>query len=71
MKATIIGAGIGGLTAALALLREGLDVQVYEQAATLREVGAGLAMSPNAVRLLEHLGLEVPLRRLGVRSQSL
>jgi salicylate hydroxylase len=70
MKATIIGAGIGGLSVALALLREGIDVEIYEQAAVLREVGAGLAMSPNAVRLLDHLGLKLSLERIGVRSES-
>ena len=46
----IAGAGIGGIVAALALLQRGLDVAVYEQAAELREQGAGVQISPNLVR---------------------
>jgi len=57
----IIGGGIGGLTAALALLRRGFDVSVYEQAPELQEVGAGLQISPNGVRVLASLGLEEEL----------
>ena len=57
----IAGAGIGGLTAALALLRNGIEVQVFEQAAQLGEVGAGLQLSANATRALHLLGLAAPL----------
>jgi salicylate hydroxylase len=57
----VVGAGIGGLTAALALLRAGLPVAVVEQAVALREVGAGLTLSPNATRVLHALGLEADL----------
>lgn len=57
MKAIIVGAGIGGLTAALALLRKGIDVDVYERAAELTEAGAGLRCSPNGSRVLIELGL--------------
>ncbi|MBM3342337.1 MAG: monooxygenase [Betaproteobacteria bacterium] len=53
----IAGAGIGGLTAALALLKRGYDVDVYEQAPELREVGAGLQISPNGNRVLHELGV--------------
>ncbi|MGI4954958.1 MAG: FAD-dependent monooxygenase [Janthinobacterium lividum] len=53
----IAGAGIGGLTAALALLRQGIDVDVYEQAAELREVGAGVQISANGTRALFNLGI--------------
>ncbi|MDX2221897.1 MAG: FAD-dependent monooxygenase [Rhodospirillaceae bacterium] len=53
----IVGAGIGGLTAALALQRAGLKVSVYEQAPQLGEVGAGLTISPNATHALEFVGL--------------
>ena len=52
----IIGGGIGGLTAALSLLRAGFDVRVYERVSTLREVGAGVIVSPNATRILHRLG---------------
>jgi salicylate hydroxylase len=57
----VVGAGIGGLTAALAMLRAGLPVVVAEQATTLAEVGAGLTLSPNATRVLHALGLEADL----------
>ncbi len=53
----IAGAGIGGLTAALALLRAGFAVRVFEQAPELREIGAGLQLSANATRVLHALGL--------------
>ncbi|WP_111638156.1 FAD-dependent monooxygenase [Marinomonas shanghaiensis] len=58
----IAGAGIGGLCAALALARQGIQVVVCEQAATLSEVGAGLQVSPNALKVLQHLGVEAELR---------
>ncbi|MBK4736133.1 FAD-dependent monooxygenase [Noviherbaspirillum pedocola] len=58
----IAGAGIGGLTAALALLKRGYSVRVFEQASELREVGAGLQLSPNALRALYQLGLGDALR---------
>ena len=57
MKVAIVGAGIAGLTAALALLRRNIDVEVYEQAAELREVGAGVQISPNGTKVLNSLGL--------------
>ena len=59
MKADIhiIGAGIGGLTLALGLLRQGHQVKIYEQAAQLGEVGAGLSISPNAAKGLDYLGM--------------
>ena len=66
MKPTVLisGAGIGGLTAALALLRRGISVRVLEQANVLGEVGAGLQLSANATRALWQLGLEEPLMAL-------
>jgi salicylate hydroxylase len=63
----IVGGGIGGLAAALSLLRAGFDVQVYEQASALGEVGAGVQVSPNASRVLHGLGLADALARSGVR----
>jgi salicylate hydroxylase len=63
-KILISGAGIGGLTAALACLRQGFDVEVYEQASELKEVGAGLQLSANGNRVLYELGLESELKRL-------
>jgi salicylate hydroxylase len=60
-RVVIIGAGIGGLTAGLALLRRGIDVEIYEQAPELREVGAGLQIGSNGSRVLYALGLQAAL----------
>ena len=57
MKIAIVGAGIGGLTLALALREHGIDVQLYEQTDELREVGAAVALSANATRFYERMGL--------------
>ena len=67
----IIGGGIGGLSAGLSLLRLGLDVQVYEQTQTLREVGAGIQISPNASRILHRLGLVDESATRGVKPLAL
>lgn len=64
MKVLVVGAGIGGLTAALALLRADIDVEVHEQAAELKEVGAGLQLSANGTRVLDCLGVLQDLRPL-------
>jgi 2-polyprenyl-6-methoxyphenol hydroxylase-like FAD-dependent oxidoreductase len=53
----IVGGGIGGLTAATALRQAGFGVEVFERAVELREVGAGIGLGANAIRVLEHLGL--------------
>jgi salicylate hydroxylase len=58
LRVVIVGAGIGGLTAAAALRQRGFEVQVYERAAKLGEVGAGLQMGPNAVKVIRALGIE-------------
>ena len=63
----MVGAGIGGLTAAVSLFRAGVDVEVYEQAPALSEIGAGVQISPNASRVLHALGLAGELERTGVR----
>jgi len=63
-KIAIIGGGIGGLAAALAMLRRGLDVDVYEQSTELREIGAGVQMGPNGTRVLHALGLQQPLAQI-------
>jgi salicylate hydroxylase len=67
LRIGIIGAGIGGLTAAVALHQAGFAVDVYEQAEQLTEVGGGINMGPNAVRVLQRLGLGPALDRDGVR----
>ena len=65
-RVAIIGAGIGGLTAALALIRQGIGVDVYEQAPELKELGAGVQISSNGTRVLDALGLGAEAERLGV-----
>ncbi|WIX83624.1 FAD-dependent monooxygenase [Amycolatopsis carbonis] len=59
LRVAVVGGGIGGLTAALALLRRGLDVRLYEQAPAFTEVGAGVGLTPNGHRLLNRLGLRL------------
>ena len=63
----IAGAGIAGLTAAIAFARQGFSVQLYEQAPELEEAGAGLQLSPNATRLLDSLDVLELLRPAAVR----
>ena len=70
MKLAIIGGGVGGLTAALALTRKGVEVEVYEQTPGLTEIGASLQLGPNAVRLVDELGLLPRLREIGVRPDA-
>ncbi|HEX8967953.1 MAG TPA: FAD-dependent monooxygenase, partial [Chloroflexota bacterium] len=67
LRVAIVGAGIGGLGAANALLQRGIDVEVFEQAPVLKEVGAGLTLHPNGVRMLRRLGLGDKLRTAGAR----
>lgn len=66
-KVLIVGAGLGGLSAAGCLLQAGFDVEIYEQAAVLGEVGAGIQISANAMHVMRHLGLADGIARLGVR----
>lgn len=61
----VIGAGIGGLATAQALLRLGHRVRVYEAAAELREIGAGVVLGANAMRALDELGLHDAVRPVG------
>src|ERR687892_1494653 len=63
----IAGAGIGGLTAALALLERGIKVSVFERVAQLREIGAGFHCTPNGTRVLKALGLGPAIDGVGVR----
>ena len=62
-RAVVVGAGIGGLTAAVALQRRGWDVTVAERAPALEPVGAGLGLSPNALHALDAIGLGDEVRR--------
>jgi salicylate hydroxylase len=70
MKVAIIGAGVGGLTAAIALSRKGIGCEVYEHAPTLAATGASLQLGPNALRLMAELGLLERLREVGGRPDA-
>jgi salicylate hydroxylase len=70
LRALVVGGGIGGTAAAVALARAGIDVQVYEQAHQLAEVGAGVSLAPNGLRMLERLGVGEGIGRLGARHVS-
>jgi 2-polyprenyl-6-methoxyphenol hydroxylase-like FAD-dependent oxidoreductase len=65
MRIAIIGGGIGGLTAALALRQFGFEPEIFEQAPELLEVGAAILMWPNAMRVLHRLGLSEAVRQRG------
>ena len=65
MKAIVIGSGIGGLTAAIALRRAGLEAVVFERVRELKEIGAGLSLMANATGALHGLGLAGVLRGMG------
>jgi salicylate hydroxylase len=71
MKAIVVGAGIGGLTAALTLQQAGIDVTVIDQAPAFGDVGAGIQLAPNATRVLESLGLLGDARRIATQPAAL
>lgn len=66
MKAIIIGAGIGGLTTAIALQQVGIEATVYERAPELRAVGAGLSLWANALRALDCIGIGDAVRAISL-----
>jgi salicylate hydroxylase len=66
----IVGGGIGGLFAAIALIAHGLRVSVYEQARALGEIGAGVFLTPNSVRQLQRVGLGPSVEKWGARVGS-
>jgi 3-hydroxybenzoate 6-monooxygenase len=67
----IVGGGIGGLSAALALARQGIPSQVIEQAAEFKEIGAGIQLGPNVFRMFERLKLIEPISALAVFPENL
>lgn len=69
LSVSIVGGGIAGMTAACVLARCGARVRVMERAGTLREVGAGLQISPNAVRVFESLGIWSRLEAVSIASR--
>ena len=64
-RIAVIGAGLGGTTATILLRRAGYDVKAYEQAPTLGRIGAGINLSPNVTRILEHVGILDSLSEIG------
>ena len=64
-RIAVIGGGIGGLSATHALLQRGFDAHAYESSPELKEIGAGVALGPNAMKTLRALGLEDAVRRAG------
>jgi salicylate hydroxylase len=70
MRVLVAGGGIGGLTTAIALRHQGIDVLVLEQAEVLAEIGAGIQIAANAALVLRELGLEAAIRAVGVKPQS-
>ena len=71
MKVLIAGGGIGGLTTALYLHRAGIDVEIFERADAIRELGVGINMLPHAVKELADLGLMTDLDAAGIRTREL
>ena len=69
-RVLIVGGGIGGMTAAACLLNAGISVAVFEQAKELGEVGAGIQLSANAMRVLGHLNLIDEVSRRGVKPEA-
>jgi salicylate hydroxylase/6-hydroxynicotinate 3-monooxygenase len=66
----IVGAGLGGLTAAATLRLAGFDVRVYEQAGRFARVGAGIQMMPNSMKVLRRIGIEAAVRRFSFQPYS-
>src|ERR1700758_5037833 len=67
LRAAVVGGGIGGLSAANALRRHGIEVTVFEQARALGEVGAGVFIYPNSLRQLERMGFRDALAAVGAK----
>ena len=59
----VVGAGISGLAVAIALRNIGVNVEIFEQAATFKRIGAAINMTPNAVKVLDGLGIGTPVRK--------
>jgi salicylate hydroxylase len=70
LRAVVVGGGIGGIAVAVALTRAGIGVRVYEQAEQLAEVGAGVSLAPNGLRMLDRLGVSAGIGQLGARYVS-
>ena len=71
LRIALVGGGLGGLAAAIALSRSGFDIRVFEQSNQIKEVGAGITLTPNAVKILCALGLEADLNKHGFEPESM
>lgn len=71
MKIIVSGAGIGGLTAALCFVHQGAEVTVLERAPELGDVGAGIQVPPNAMKVFENLGLDNELAKIAFRPEAI
>ena len=69
MRVLIVGAGIGGLSAAIALQRRGIEAVLVERTTELKEIGAGIAIAANAMKALDSLGLADAVRHNGAEPQ--
>ncbi|MGC4020903.1 MAG: FAD-dependent monooxygenase [Cyclobacteriaceae bacterium] len=70
MKAAIVGAGIGGLTTAIALKQAGIDFEIFESAPEIRPIGAGIVMASNAMQVFQRLGIEKKIISSGLEIEN-
>src|ERR1700752_4845388 len=70
-RIAIVGAGLGGLAAAIALRQQGFEVEIYEQAPELAEFGAGINISPNSVKFFRAVGLAEKLNAVATEPEGL
>lgn len=71
LRIALVGGGLSGLVAGLALSRHGFEVRIFEQSTDIKEVGAGITMMPNAIKVLRALGLEAAAKICGVEPESI
>jgi salicylate hydroxylase len=71
LRIVLIGGGLAGLATGIALARRGFEIRILEQSSEIKEVGAGIALMPNAVRVLRAFGLEAAVRERGFEPESL
>lgn len=70
-KVIIIGGGVAGLCSAIALIRQGFEVKVYERSPEPTEAGAGIIIAPNALQALEKINMATPIMRAGLGNDGI